>query len=86
MGADRVVVIPSNRVYTFVPNASFVSMADVTLRLDGELSLFAANHSLWPQLPQSMWRAGKHNQLMNALDFQVRVQYLPLARMHCDLF
>ena len=46
-------------------------MADVTLRLDGQLSLFAANHSLWPQLPQSMWRADKHNQLMNALDFQV---------------
>eukprot|EP00455_Lapot_gusevi_P002948 TRINITY_DN1121_c0_g1_i1.p1 TRINITY_DN1121_c0_g1~~TRINITY_DN1121_c0_g1_i1.p1 ORF type:complete len:447 (+),score=79.76 TRINITY_DN1121_c0_g1_i1:43-1383(+) len=45
---DRTVLVPSGQVYTFVPFAQFYNLSDITIQLDGTISIYSDNHALWP--------------------------------------
>ena len=62
-GADRIVLIPPQRIYTFLPHGPLSGITAVTVRIAGTLSLFAANHSQWPRV------AGQPDKLLNAIEF-----------------
>jgi len=59
---DRTVLIPVGKVYSYVPVNNFQSVSQVTLQVDGTLSAFATNISLWPN--------DSDGTALNMLDFE----------------